>query len=87
MKKILVLATFLLSSCIVVDPVHEPSTMPIYEPDCSSALLDIPLPPLWSLDDCWDNCCMYTYQGCQETYCYWETDYDCYWELVELYCW
>jgi len=60
---------------------------PIYEPSCSQAYLAVPMPPIWSLNNCWDECCMYSYMGCQQTYCYWSDNYDCYWEIVEIYCW
>ena len=57
------------------------------EPDCSAAHLEVGVPPVESLDECWDNCCMYSHENCQETYCYWVGDYNCYWEKVEIYCW
>ena len=88
MRKIVLIFSLLFAGCVLdVRPIPPHGNVPIYEPDCSTAHLNISMPPLWSLEYCWGECCMYNYDNCQETYCYWVGDYDCYWELVEIYCW
>ena len=85
MKKLLIVLSLFLASCVLEgNGLHN---IPIHEPDCSEAHLQVPMPPIWSINECWDECCMYSYMGCQQTYCYWEGNYDCYWERKEVYCW
>ena len=87
MRKIVLIFGLLIAGCTPGGSTWAPGHGPIYEPDCSEAHLTVPMPPISSINECWGECCMYSYMGCQQTYCYWAGDYDCYWELIEIYCW
>ena len=87
MRAFTMIIGLLIAGCTPGGPTWASGHGPIYEPDCSEEHLIVPMPPIWSLNECWDECCMYSYMGCQQTYCYWVGDYDCYWERAEVYCW
>ena len=91
MKKFLFLTGVFLSSCLAVDTKFPPSAPGPSSPTCNT--VDHLYWELGNPAYCYpDMCCIWTYYDydgwyCEEEWCEYNSQYDCWWEQVELECW